>query len=333
MDEGTGIVHMAPGLRRGRPAGLRGCRHRRSCAPVDDRARFTAEVPDFAGVQVFDANAGIVERLRSAGALLQVENYTHSYPHCWRTDTPLIYRAMSSWFVRVTAFRDRMVELNQQIRVGARARPRRRLRQVAGGGAGLVDHKESFLGDADTGVEERRSALSAHRRLRQPRRARGRFRRSPDRPAPPRPRRARRARTRMTRPDLPRCEGSPTSSTAGSSPDRCRSRSSTTPSRTTKRFEEHFPADFIVEYVGQTRGWFYTLHVLATALFDRPPFKTLHRARHRARRRRPQALQAAAQLPRSRGGLRGPRGRRHAVVPASARRCCGATTSSSRRRR
>ena len=88
------------------------------------------------------------------------------------------------------------------------------------------------------------------------------------------------------------------------------------PFENAKRFEEHFPADFIVEYVGQTRGWFYTLHVLATALVRPAAVQDLHRPRHRARRRRPQALQAAAQLPRSRGGLRGPRGRRHAVVPA-----------------
>ena len=88
------------------------------------------------------------------------------------------------------------------------------------------------------------------------------------------------------------------------------------PFENAKRFEEHFPADFIVEYVGQTRGWFYTLHVLATALVRPAAVQDLHRARHRARRRRPQALQAAAQLPRPGGGLRRPRGRRHALVPA-----------------
>ena len=98
MDEGTGIVQMAPGF---------GEDDQRACeaagipvvCPVDDRGRFTAEVGDLAGVQVFDANATIVDRLGAAGALVRAEDYTHSYPHCWRTDTPLIYRAMSSWFV------------------------------------------------------------------------------------------------------------------------------------------------------------------------------------------------------------------------------------------
>ena len=63
-------------------------------------------------------------------------------------------------------------------------------------------------------------------------------------------------------------------------------------------FEHHFPGDFIVEYIGQTRGWFYTLHVLATALFDRPAFADVRQPRHRARQRRPEDEQVAAQLPR-----------------------------------
>ena len=63
-------------------------------------------------------------------------------------------------------------------------------------------------------------------------------------------------------------------------------------------FEHHFPGDFIVEYIGQTRGWFYTLHVLATALFDRPAFSVVRQPRHRARHRRPEDDQVAAQLPR-----------------------------------
>src|ERR1035438_1726020 len=92
MDEGTGIVQMAPGF---------GEDDQHACeavgipviCPVDDRARFTAEVGDLAGVQVFDANATIVDRLGAAGALVRAEDYTHSYPHCWRTDTPLLPRA------------------------------------------------------------------------------------------------------------------------------------------------------------------------------------------------------------------------------------------------
>ena len=84
-------------------------------------------------------------------------------------------------------------------------------------------------------------------------------------------------------------------------------------------FEHHFPGDFIVEYIGQTRGWFYTLHVLATALFDRPAFEHVRQPRHRARRRRPEDVQVAAQLPRR------PRGASTATAPT---RCAGSSCRS-----
>ena len=67
------------------------------------------------GLQVFEANRGIIRELKDRGRLVKHETIVHSYPHCWRTDTPLIYRAMSSWYVKVSELRDRMVELNQQI--------------------------------------------------------------------------------------------------------------------------------------------------------------------------------------------------------------------------
>ena len=113
-DEGTGIVHMAPGFGEEdfdacREAGIA------VVCPVDDQGRFTSEVPPYAGVQVFDANDPIKDDLRDAGVLVDATVYTHSYPHCWRTDTPLIYKAVSSWFVRVTAVKQQMLELNQRI--------------------------------------------------------------------------------------------------------------------------------------------------------------------------------------------------------------------------
>jgi isoleucyl-tRNA synthetase len=77
-------------------------------------------VPPYAGMQVFDANPQIIRDLRdgaphSHGLLLRRETYDHPYPHCWRCGNPLIQRAVDSWFVKVTQFRDRMVELNQEI--------------------------------------------------------------------------------------------------------------------------------------------------------------------------------------------------------------------------
>lgn len=84
-------------------------------SPVDDAGRYTDEVTDYAGQNVFDANPLIARRLRDEHKVVRHETIDHNYPHCWRTDTPIIYKAVSSWYVQVTAFRDRLVELNQQI--------------------------------------------------------------------------------------------------------------------------------------------------------------------------------------------------------------------------
>jgi isoleucyl-tRNA synthetase len=272
-EDGTGIVHMAPGF---------GEDDQSACeaagipvlVPVDDRGRFTTEVPDFAGMQVFDANAPIIAALEESGALLRLEEYTHSYPHCWRTDTPLIYRAVSSWFVRVTAFRDRMVELNRQI-----AWMPEHVRDGAFGKwlEGARDwsiSRNRFWGtplpvwksddpayprvdvygsldelEADFGVR----LDDLHRpfvdELTRP---------NPDDPT------GRSTMRRIT--DVFDCWFD-----SGSMPYA----QWHYPFENKERFEEHFPADFIVEYVSQTRGWFYTLHVLSTALFDRPPFRSV----------------------------------------------------------
>ena len=113
-DDGTGIVHIAPAFGEEDKvvtdaAGIE------PVVPVDSRGRFTGEVPPYAGQHVFDANKAIARDLKDAGLLLRLETYEHPYPHCWRCDNPLIYKAVSSWFVKVTQFRDRMLELNEQI--------------------------------------------------------------------------------------------------------------------------------------------------------------------------------------------------------------------------
>ena len=82
---------------------------------MDEHGRFTAEVPPWAGLHVFDANTEIVKELKARGVVVRHDSYNHSYPHCWRCAEPLVYRAISSWFVQVSSFRDRMGELNQQI--------------------------------------------------------------------------------------------------------------------------------------------------------------------------------------------------------------------------
>jgi isoleucyl-tRNA synthetase len=114
VGEGTGCIHIAPGfgeddLELSLAAGLP------LVVPVDEAGRFTAEIADYVGQNVIEANKPIIRDLKTRGLVFRHETYVHSYPHCWRTDTPLIYKAINAWYVKVTAFRERMTELNRGI--------------------------------------------------------------------------------------------------------------------------------------------------------------------------------------------------------------------------
>ena len=113
-DSGTGIVHVAPGfgeedyqlgLRKGLPV----------ICPIDAECRFTAEVGDYAGEFVKDTDTPIIRRLRSSEQLFAEGSIVHSYPFCWRCDSPLIYRAISTWFVNVEQIKESMLAANSQI--------------------------------------------------------------------------------------------------------------------------------------------------------------------------------------------------------------------------
>ena len=167
-----------------------------------------------------------------------------------------------------------MVELNQQITWYPEHVKDGQFGKWLPGRAGLVDLAKPLLGQPDSGVEVRRSGLPADRRVRQPRRTRARLRRAPGRPAPAVHRRADPAQPR--RPDRQVDDAAHRGRVRRVvrlrvDAVRAGALSVREPGVVRRR---HFPGDFIVEYIGQTRGWFYTLHVLATALFDRPAFKT-----------------------------------------------------------
>ena len=113
-DEGTGIVHIAPAfgaddMNVGQANDLP------VIMPVDEEARFTAEVPLWAGVFVKDADASIMDDLDFRGLLFGRQPYEHNYPHCWRCDTPLIYYAKTSWYVRTTARKDAVLAANEEV--------------------------------------------------------------------------------------------------------------------------------------------------------------------------------------------------------------------------
>jgi isoleucyl-tRNA synthetase len=270
-EDGTGIVHIAPAYGEEDKvvtdaAGIA------PVTPVNSKGRFGPEVPPYEGMHVFDANGQIIADLKARGLVLRHETYDHAYPHCWRCNNPLIQRAVSSWFVAVTEFRDRMVELNKQInwvpehiRDGQFGKWLENARDwsisrnrywgspipvwVSDDPAyprtdvyGSLDELERDFGVRPTDL---------HRpyvdELTRP---------NPDDPT---------GRSVMRRvPEVLDCWFE-----SGSMPFA----QVHYPFENADWFEHHYPGDFIVEYNGQTRGWFYLMHVLATALFDRPAFR------------------------------------------------------------
>ena len=114
VEDGTGIVHIAPAYGEDDKA-VTDAAGIEPVTPVNSRGEFDSTVPPWAGQHIFDANKPIIRELKAKGVLLRHESHHHPYPHCWRCESPLIQRAVSSWFVAVTRFRDRLVELNKQI--------------------------------------------------------------------------------------------------------------------------------------------------------------------------------------------------------------------------
>ena len=278
-DDGTGIVHLAPayGEEDQKVSEANGIP---VIISLDDGGRFLEHITDVAGQLWSDANKPLTQLLRAEGRLLRQASYVHSYPHCWRCRNPLIYKAVSSWFVRVTDFRDRMVDLNQDVNWVPDNVKDGQFGKWIGNARDWSISRNRYFGSpipvwkSDNPDFPRTDVYGSLEELQRdfgtlPLNGAG----EPDlhrpyideltRPNPDDPS----GRSIMRRiPDVLDVWFD-----SGSMPFA----QVHYPFENQEWFDSHNPADFIVEYIGQTRGWFYMLHVLSTALFDRPAFKNV----------------------------------------------------------
>ncbi len=300
-EDGTGIVHLAPGFgeddqRVCEKAGIK------IICPVDEAGKYTDEIFDLDApalslknlnviaatqksadepytedhLQKYGlANLRIIQYLKETEKLIKQEDYEHPYPFCWRTDTPLIYKAVPSWYVEVTKIRDRMVELNQginwipsHIRDGQFGKWLENARDwsisrnrfwgcpIPVWKSNNPNNKKLYVFGSIKEIEDFFAPYHKGLKINDLHRPFIDLLTAPD------PEDSKYTISRVT--DVFDCWFE-----SGSMPFA----QVHYPFDNKEWFETHFPADFIVEYVGQTRGWFYTLMVLSTAIFDRIPFK------------------------------------------------------------
>ncbi len=265
LGEGTGIVHIAPGFGEDDYWACRSAKIDTLC-PVDERGEYSPEVTDYAGRNVLECNSDIMRQLKAEGKLLDQRTIEHNYPHCWRCRQPLIYKAMTAWYFSIEKIKDKLIEQNHNInwvpsdvrdgRFGKwldNARDwnisRNRYwstplpiwecdscdnRQVLGSIKEIEDAGGTSITDLHRQhLDKVEFACECG----------GKYRRIPD---------------------VLDCWFE-----SGAMPyAQCHY-----PFENKDWFEEHFPADFIVEYTGQIRCWFYYLHVLSVAMFEKPAFK------------------------------------------------------------
>ncbi len=268
--DGTGIVHTAPAFGEddynvGRAAGIE------LFDPVDREGRFTKAVPEYAGQQVKEADKAIIKDLKAKGAVLRHDTLVHSYPFCWRSDTPLIYKAISTWFVALEPIKQKLVANNKKTHWVPETLRDGRFGNWLENARDWNISRNRFWGtplpiwkcSKECGAKPVCLGSIAELEKATGKKVTDLHKHFVD---------------ELTFP-CPKCKASMTRIEevldcwfeSGSMPYAQQHY----PFENKQRFEDNFPANFIAEGVDQTRGWFYTLSVLSTALFDKPPFQNV----------------------------------------------------------
>eukprot|EP00117_Sycon_ciliatum_P023564 scpid24302/ scgid20002/ Isoleucine--tRNA ligase, cytoplasmic; Isoleucyl-tRNA synthetase len=272
-DSGTGIVHQAPAFGEDdyRVAMANGILKKggKLVCPVDDTGSYLPEITDFAGQYVKDADKAIIKMLKSQGRLVSSSRFRHNYPFCWRSETPLIYRAVPSWFIRVEHIVDKLLTNNKKCYWVPEFVREKRFHNWLENARDWAVSRNRFWGtpmpiwaNEDCSEVVCIGSVDELERLSGVR-IKDLHRESVDDITIPS-----KTGNGVLRRIAPVFD---CWFESGSMPyAQCHY-----PFENKKTFEESFPADFIAEGVDQTRGWFYTLLVISTALFDEPPYKNL----------------------------------------------------------